>query len=120
AGAPPHLALATDRPRPPMRSSRGGSISFLLPQPLAGRLGELARRSGATLYMVLLAAFQTLLARWSGEDEVVVGTYSGNRPSRELEGLIGFFINTLVLRTSLADDPAFSALLGRVRETTLG
>ncbi|HEY2739104.1 MAG TPA: condensation domain-containing protein, partial [Thermoanaerobaculia bacterium] len=120
AGAPPHLALATDRPRPPMRSSRGGTIPFLLPQPLAGRLGELARRSGATLYMVLLAAFQTLLARWSGEDEVVVGTYSGNRPRRELEGLIGFFINTLVLRTSVADDPAFSELLGRVRETTLG
>ncbi|HEY2738228.1 MAG TPA: condensation domain-containing protein, partial [Thermoanaerobaculia bacterium] len=120
AGAPPHLSLPTDRPRPPVRSSRGGTVPFLLPQPLAGRLGELARRNGATLHMVLLAAFQTLLARWSGQDEALVGTYSGNRPRRELEGLIGFFVNTLVLRTSLAEDPAFGLFLGRVRETTLG
>ncbi|HEY2737860.1 MAG TPA: condensation domain-containing protein, partial [Thermoanaerobaculia bacterium] len=120
AGAPPHLALATDRPRPPVRSNRGGTTPFLVPPPLAGRLGELARQTGSSLYMVLLAAYQTLLARWSGQDQVVVGTYSGNRPRRELEGLIGFFINTLVMRTSLAEDPSFAALLGRVRETTLG
>jgi amino acid adenylation domain-containing protein len=73
-----------------------------------------------TLYMVLLAAFQTLHARWSGQDEEVEGTYSGNRPRRELEGLVGFFVNTLVLRTSLEEDPAFAAFLERVRETTLG
>ncbi|HEY2739412.1 MAG TPA: condensation domain-containing protein, partial [Thermoanaerobaculia bacterium] len=120
AGALPHLDLPADRPRPPVRSSRGGILPFLLSPQLAGRLGELARRNGVTLYMMLLSGFQTLLARWSGQDEVMVGTYTGNRPRRELEGLFGFFVNTLVLRTSLAEDPAFAGLLGRVRETTLG
>nr|QEO74523.1 AMP-dependent synthetase and ligase [uncultured bacterium] len=120
AGAPPLLELPTDRPRPPVRGSRGGMAPFHLPQPLAGRLQELARRRGATLFMVLLAGYQTLLGRWSGQDDIVVGTYSGNRPKRELEGLIGFFINTLVLRTGLAGDPSFAALLGRAREAALG
>jgi amino acid adenylation domain-containing protein len=122
AGAPPLLELPTDRPRPPVRSSRGGRVPVLLPQPLAGRLEELARRNGATLFMVLLAGYQALLARWSGQDDVVTGTYSGNRPRRELEGLIGFFIDTLVLRTRLtgnAGDPSFVDLVRRVRETTL-
>jgi amino acid adenylation domain-containing protein len=121
-GAPPLLELPTDRPRPPVRGSRGGQVPILLPQPLAGRLGELARRHGASLFMVLLAGYQTLLARWSGQDDIVVGTYSGNRPRRELEGLIGFFISTLVLRTRLtsnAGGPSFSGLIRRVRETTL-
>jgi len=119
-GAPPLLELPTDRPRPPVRSSRGTKVPFFLPQPLAGRLEELALRQGATLFMVILAGYQSLLACWSGQDDVVVGTYSGNRPRRELEGLIGFFINTLVLRTDLSGDPSFAELLGRVRETTLG
>jgi hypothetical protein len=119
AGAPPLLELPSDRPRPPVRSSRGGKIEIHLPQPLAGRLQELARQRGATLFMVLLAGFQSLLGRWSGQEDVVVGTYSGNRPRREVEGLIGFFINTLVLRTDLAGDPSFAALIGRVREATL-
>ncbi len=120
SGAPPLLELPTDRPRPPVRSSRGGQMEFHLPQPLAGRLRELALRRGATPFMLLLAGYQTLLARWSGQDDVVVGTYTGNRPRRELETLIGFFINTLALRTGLADAPSFAALLGRVREATLG
>jgi amino acid adenylation domain-containing protein len=120
AGAPPLLDLPTDRPRPPVRSSRGTKVPFQLPQPLAGRLGELARRHGATLFMVLLAGYQSLLARWSGQDDIVVGTYSGNRPRKELEGLIGFFINTLALRTGFAGDPSFADLVRRVRETTLG
>ncbi|HKH46574.1 MAG TPA: amino acid adenylation domain-containing protein, partial [Thermoanaerobaculia bacterium] len=119
AGTPPLLDLPTDRPRPPVRANRGGKVPLVLPRPLADRLAELARRQGATLFMVLLAGYQTLLARWSGQDDVVVGTYSGTRPRRELEGLIGFFINTLVLRTGLAGDPSFTELLGRVRETTL-
>jgi amino acid adenylation domain-containing protein len=119
AGAPPLLELPTDRPRPPVRSSRGGKVPFSLPQPLAGRLEELALRHGATLFMALLAGYQSLLARWSGQNDVVVGTYSGNRSRRELEGLIGFFINTLVLRTGLAGDPSFAQMIGRVRETTL-
>jgi amino acid adenylation domain-containing protein len=120
AGAPPLLELPTDRPRPPVRSSRGARVPFHLPPPLAGRLSELAVQNGASLFMVLLAGYQALLARWSGQDDVVTGTYSGNRPRRELEGLIGFFINTLVLRTDLSDEPSFAGLIGRVRETTLG
>jgi len=103
-----------------VRGNRGGTVPFHLPPPLAGRLATLARRHGATLFMVLLAGYQTLLARWSGQEDVVVGTYTGNRPRRELEELVGFFINTLVLRTSLPDASSFAALLGRVRETTLG
>jgi amino acid adenylation domain-containing protein len=120
AGAPQLLELPTDRPRPPVRSSRGSRVRMELPQPLAGRLEELARRHGASLFMVLLAGYQALLARWSGQDDVVVGTYSGNRARRELEGLIGFFINTLVLRTDLSGEPSFAELVGRARETTLG
>jgi len=119
AGAPPLLELPTDRPRPPVRSSRGGKLPVRLSRELSARLEELALRQGATLFMVLLAGYQALLARWSGQDDVVVGTYSGNRPRKELEGLIGFFINTLVLRTDLAGDPSFAGLIGRVRETTL-
>jgi amino acid adenylation domain-containing protein len=119
AGAPPLLELPTDRPRPPVRSSRGGQVPILLPQPLAGRLEELARQSGATLFMILLAGYQALLARWSSQEDVVTGTYSGNRPRRELEGLIGFFINTLALRIGVAGEPSFFDLVRRVRETTL-
>ncbi|HBL26799.1 MAG TPA: non-ribosomal peptide synthetase, partial [Acidobacteria bacterium] len=103
-----------------MRGNRGGKVPFHLPPPVSAGLVQLARRRGATPFMVLLAGYQTLLARWSGQDDVVVGTYGGHRPRRELEGLIGFFINTLVLRTGLADDPSFEALLARVRATTLG
>jgi len=119
AGAPPLLELPTDRPRPPVRSSRSGKVPFHLPPPLSRSLQELARRHGTTLFMVVLAGYQTLLGRWSGQDDVMVGTYSGNRPRRELEPLIGFFINTLVLRTALPEDASFATLLGQVRETTL-
>jgi amino acid adenylation domain-containing protein len=119
AGAPPLLELSTDRPRPPVRNRRGGKVEIHLPPPLSERLAGLARRRGATLFMVLLAGYQTLLGRWSGQDDIAVGTYSGSRPRRELEGLIGFFINTLVLRSGLAEG-SFTALLDRVRETVLG
>jgi amino acid adenylation domain-containing protein len=119
AGAPRSLALPTDRPRPAVQSGHSGQLPFELPQPLAGRLEELARRSGATLFMVLLAGLQTLLGRWSGQDDVVVGTYRSDRPRRELETLIGFFVTTLPLRTRLTEAPTFAALLSRVRDTTL-
>jgi non-ribosomal peptide synthetase component F len=102
-----------------VQSGRSGQLPFELPQPLAGRLEELARRSGATLFMVLLAGLQTLLGRWSGQDDVVVGTYRSDRPRRELETLIGFFVTTLPLRTHLTEAPTFAALLSRVRDTTL-
>jgi amino acid adenylation domain-containing protein len=119
AGAPAHLTLPTDRPRPPVHGSRCGQMPVHLPQPLAGRLEELARQQGATLFMVLLAGLQTLLGRWSGQDDIVVGTYRGDRPRRQLERLIGFFVSTLPLRTRLTEAPTFAALLGRVRDATL-
>ena len=120
AGSPPLLPLPTDRPRPPVQTNRGATVSFALPSEIVPALRAAAQAQGASLFMALLAGFAALLARWSGEDDVPVGTYTGNRARSELEGLIGFFINTLVLRTRLDDGPAFRPLLARVREVTLG
>jgi amino acid adenylation domain-containing protein len=120
AGAPSLLELPTDRPRPPVRSHRGTREMFDLPRTLLDRLQALGRSEGATLYMVLLGAFQLLLSRYSGSDDVVVGSPIAGRTRREVEELIGFFANTLVLRTDLSADPTFRELLGRVREGTLG
>jgi amino acid adenylation domain-containing protein len=119
AGAPRALELPTDRPRPPVRSHRGGYAGRRLPGPVADRLLALSRRQGASLFMVLLAAFALLLHRLAGEEEVVVGTPIAGRGRTELEGLIGIFLNTLVLRISLAEDPPVRELLVRVRETAL-
>jgi amino acid adenylation domain-containing protein len=119
-GVPPVLALPTDRPRPPVQTVHGAKRSASLPAGLVPAVKALGLREGASLFMVLLAAFQALLARVSGQDDVAVGTYTGNRARSELEGLIGFFINTLVLRTRMEDGPTFRGLVGRVRETTLG
>jgi amino acid adenylation domain-containing protein len=119
-GAPRVLELPTDRPRPPAASGRGAVHGFRVPAAAAAPLRALARREGATLYMVALAAWQALLARWSGQEELVVGTPIANRTRRETEGLIGFFVNTLALRGSLAGDPSFRALVGRVRDATVG
>ncbi|HEX6910918.1 MAG TPA: amino acid adenylation domain-containing protein, partial [Longimicrobium sp.] len=120
AGAPPLLELPTDRPRPAAQSHRGSTETLVLPAALVERLEALARKEGATLYMVLLAAFQTLLGRYAGTDDVVVGSPIAGRTRREVEELIGFFVNTLVMRTDLGGDPAFREVLRRVRETTLG
>jgi amino acid adenylation domain-containing protein len=114
------LELPTDRPRPLALSHQGGVVRFVLPKDLRDTLAALARRAGATLFMVLLAAFQTLLHRYSGQDDIVVGTSAAGRARPELEGLVGFFVNTLLLRTDLSGDPSFRELLGRVRETALG
>ena len=119
AGAPAVLELATDRPRPPVQSFHGAMELDVLPAELLDRLRALARREGGTLYMVLLSAFTILLSRWSGQEDVVVGTPIAGRTRRETEGLIGVFLNTLALRTDLSGNPTFRALLGRVRETTL-
>ncbi len=118
AGLPPVLDLPTDRPRPAARSGQGGRVRFHL-ESVAGIAG-LARRNGATLFMALLAIFQTLLARWSGSDDVAVGSPIANRNRAETEPLIGFFVNTVVLRAGFADDPTFGDLLWQVREATLG
>jgi amino acid adenylation domain-containing protein len=119
-GAPAALELPTDRVRPAVQSFRGAAHGFALPAELTRGLSELARREGATPFLVLLAAFQVLLSRWSGQDDVVVGTPVAGRTHREVEGLIGFFVNMLALRTKLSGDPSFRELLGQVRETALG
>ncbi len=120
AGAPPRLELPTDSPRPAVADGVGARVSFTLPAETLQALRTLSRREGATLFMALCAAWQLLLARYAGESDVSVGTPIAGRTRAETEGLIGFFINTLVLRTDLSGEPTFSELLGRVRETALG
>ncbi len=119
AGLPPVLELPTDRPRPAVQSYRGGSRPVRLPAALTRQAEALARREGATMFMVLLAAFQALLARLSGQQDLAVGSPVAGRNRVETEGLIGFFVNTLVLRGDLSGAPTFRALLGRTRETAL-
>ncbi|TCP59316.1 amino acid adenylation domain-containing protein [Tumebacillus sp. BK434] len=114
------LQLPTDHPRPARQTHRGATVSFALSEKLTAGLKELSRRHDATLYMTLLAAFQTLLHRWSGQSDIVVGTPVAGRNKRELEELIGFFVNTLVMRTDLSGNPAVGELLSRVRKTALG
>ena len=120
SGAPALLELPTARPRPAMQSHAGASVSLVLPAELASRVRALGQRHGTTLFMTMLAGWSALLARMSGQDEVVIGTPVANRPRVELEALIGFFVNTLALRVSLQDDPCVADLLAQVRETTLG
>ncbi len=120
AGAPTVLELPGDRPRPAVQSQRGGLVPAALPAELRGALAGLARRSGATLYMVLLAGFQAVLSRLAGQASLLAGSTIANRNRREVEGLIGFFVNTLALRADLGDGPAFDVLLGRAREAALG
>ncbi|HEX2092108.1 MAG TPA: condensation domain-containing protein, partial [Longimicrobiaceae bacterium] len=119
AGAPPILELPVDRPRPAVASSRGASVLLRVPADELRALRVVGRREGATLYMVLRAAADVLLSRWSGQEDLVVGSPIAGRTRVELEGLIGFFVNTLALRTDLSGDPTFRELVGRVRETTL-
>jgi amino acid adenylation domain-containing protein len=116
----PALELPADRPRPPVQSFRGATLRVSYPRTLAEELAALARRQDVSLFMVLFAAFQTLLGRYTGEDDVVVGSPIANRTHSGLEGLIGFFVNTLVLRTDLSGDPGFLELIGRVREVSFG
>ncbi|HLL85429.1 MAG TPA: condensation domain-containing protein, partial [Longimicrobium sp.] len=119
-GAPDLLELPADRPRPSVQRFRGGHHDLELSAELTDRLRTIGGEHGATLFMVLLAAWQTLLARHTGRDDIVVGTPIAGRNRAETEGLIGFFVNTLALRTDLSGDPTFVELLGRVREATLG
>src|SRR5262249_6977384 len=116
----PTLDLRADRPRPPIQTFRGGVETFALSRELSGAIGSLSRAQGATLFIVLLAAFKLLLSRYSGQDEIVVGSPTANRNRTEVEGLIGFFVNILIMRTDLSGDPSFLDLLKRVRATALG
>jgi len=119
AGAPAAIELPTDRPRPQAPSFRGANALFAFEAAETARLAALARKEGATLFMVVLAAWQTVLQRVSGQDDVVVGTPVAGRSRAELEGLIGVFINTLALRGDLTGDPSFRGMLGRAREAAL-
>jgi amino acid adenylation domain-containing protein/FkbM family methyltransferase len=118
-GAPPVLELPTDRPRPPVMAFRGAREYLMLPASLSEALKGLSRRESVTLFMTLLAAFKVLLYHYTRQSDIVVGTPIANRNRGEIEGLIGFFTNTLVLRSDLSGDPTFTELLRRVRETAL-
>jgi hypothetical protein len=120
SGAPALLELPTDRPRPTTQRFCGETRTRLLPLALRDAMARLCRREGATLFMGLAAAFDVLLRNYTGRDDIVMGTNVANRNRHETEGLIGFFVNQLVLRTDLGGNPTFLELLGRVRETTLG
>ncbi|WP_149988570.1 condensation domain-containing protein, partial [Microcystis aeruginosa] len=117
AAAPALLHLPTDYPRPLQQSFQGDRIKCNLSPELSQGLNKLSREKGVTLFMTLLTAFQTLLYRYTGQTDILVGTPIANRTRSELAGLIGFFVNTLVLRTDLAGNPSFSELLKQVRET---
>jgi amino acid adenylation domain-containing protein len=118
--APVVLKLSTDRPRPPVQTFHGTRRAFVLPESLRQGLKALSRQEHVTLFMTLLAAFKVLLYGYTGQKDIVVGTPVANRSRPEVEGLIGFFVNSLALCTRLADDLTFLELLGRVRETALG
>ncbi len=120
ATAPQFLPLPTDRPRPAVQRFQGARHAFALSPELSQGLIQLSQQQGVTLFMTLLAAFDTLLYRYTGQAEILVGSPIANRNRREIEGLIGFFVNTLVLRTDLSGNPSFSELLVRVREMALG
>jgi amino acid adenylation domain-containing protein len=113
------LELPTDRQRPAIRTFRGGRLEMGLPAGLSRELRALSRRRGATLFMTLLAAFDVLLGRLAGQEDVVVGLPIAGRERPEVQGLIGMFLNTLVLRADLSGAPGFAALLAAVRETAL-
>ncbi|HTG35648.1 MAG TPA: non-ribosomal peptide synthase/polyketide synthase [Thermoanaerobaculia bacterium] len=119
AGAPASLELPADRPRPQVKSSRGDSLTGVLAADLGAALRELSRRAGATLFMTLLAGLDTLLHRYTGQQDLLVGVPIANRNRAETEPLIGFFVNSLVMRADLTGDPGFSGLLARVRDTAL-
>jgi amino acid adenylation domain-containing protein len=118
-GSPPILELPTDHPRPAVQTFRGAKVSGALPADLVKPLKALSQQEGATLFMTLLAAFQVLLARLSGQDNIPVGSPIVGRARAEVEGLIGVFINNLVLRTDLSGNPTFRELLRRVRTVSL-
>jgi amino acid adenylation domain-containing protein len=114
-----HTILPTDRPRPTVQSHEGAIETFSIRKDDALSLQTLAESSGATLFMVLLAAFQTLISRYTGSDDLLIGTPAAGRSEPRFEGLIGFFVNTLVMRGDLSGNPTFLELLRRTRETTL-
>jgi amino acid adenylation domain-containing protein len=119
AGAPPLLSLPSDRPRPPVQNFHGARETLVLSETISDTMTGLGQVEGATLFMTMLAAFKAWLWRYSGQEDICIGTPISNRTRSETEGLIGLFINMLVLRTDLSGNPTFRELLGRVRHSTL-
>jgi amino acid adenylation domain-containing protein/non-ribosomal peptide synthase protein (TIGR01720 family) len=115
----PNLQLVADRPRPPEQTFRGATLGFLFPERLLSTLQSLSGAKSVTLFMTTLAAFKALLSRYTGQHDIVVGSAIAGRNQPEIEGLIGFFVNMLTLRTDLTGDPSFDQLLDRVRENCL-
>ena len=120
AGAPVRLELPSDRPHTPNRTTEGASHLFTIKREVIAKLEEVARREKATSFMVVLAGYAALLSRFSGQEDILVGTAIAGRPRIELERLIGFFVNTIVIRVDVRGNPSFRELLRRVREATLG
>jgi amino acid adenylation domain-containing protein len=120
SGAPELLELPADRPRPAQQDPAGAFAALELDEELTAGLKALGQRHGATLFMTMLAAWSVVLARLSGQDDVVIGTPTANRGRKEIEGLIGFFVNTLALRMDLSGAPTVAELLGRVKAASLG
>ncbi|MCZ4093240.1 amino acid adenylation domain-containing protein [Ensifer psoraleae] len=119
SGAPARLALPTDRPRPERQSFAGASVPVVIDQDLTRGLKRLSRQHGTTLFMTVLAAWAAVLSRLSGQDDLVIGVPSANRGRREVEELIGFFVNTLAVRIDLSGEPSVAELLARTRRTAL-
>jgi len=117
-GAPPIFELPSDRPRPPIQTFCGARQSIKLPHDLSKALRELSRREGTTLFMTLLAGFKTLLYRYTGHEDIIVGSPVANRTTVESENLIGFFVNNLVIRTDCSGNPSFEELLKNIRRVT--
>ncbi|MBV9788044.1 MAG: non-ribosomal peptide synthetase, partial [Chloroflexi bacterium] len=115
----PVLELPTDRPRPPIQTFHGATLYFSLPKLLSDSLAALSRQEGTTLYMTLLTAFNVLLYRYTGQEDLLVGSPIAGRTRPELEALIGFFVNTLVMRSDLSGNPSVREALQRVRDVTL-
>ncbi|MBT4836723.1 MAG: amino acid adenylation domain-containing protein, partial [Methylococcales bacterium] len=118
-GAPAFITLPTDRPRPAIQTFNGDHYNFRIAKDLSDELVSLSQQQGVTLFMMLMAVYQLLLSRYAGQDDISVGIPIAGRNRTEVEGLIGFFINGLILRTDLSGNPSFSDLLKRVREVTL-
>ncbi|MEG3938620.1 amino acid adenylation domain-containing protein [Microcoleus sp. S36b_A3] len=119
SGCPALLQLPTDRPRPSVQRFRGRTELFQVNPELAGRLNILSQQSGATLFMTLLSVFAILLSRYSGQENIVIGSPIANRTRGDIESLIGFFVNTLALRIDVSGNPTFAELIERVRDVAL-
>ena len=117
-GVPPLIELPTDKPRPAVQTFNGDLFKFTIPENISKQIKDLSKKENATLFMILLGAFQTLLSYYSGQDDIVVGTPVANRNKEELENLIGFFVNTIVFRNDLSENPTFVELLNSIKNET--